>query len=308
MAERSPAAVIGDVAQQVRQAGGQARESLRVKVVGVENLPAEGPLLLACNQPRGDSGRIVRAALARELTIGARDHLFAGSGRLDAIRRRMLVERHRRPLEPVADAPAAGSLIAELRAGGTVLLFPEEGPTPDGAVHRGHPDVAWLAVMTHAPVVPLALLSASGGQGNRVVDRVLGQTLRVGQPLDFSRFWTTPSFSGRLDAVILRGITDEIMDAIRVLGDLAYRDSYRDLAKLQVSTQKERERRNRVWPGDIEDELRRQWRAADQADERRSLAIAQQLAREQALRAAQQDEARQAVRRDGPDAVPWQQR
>lgn len=299
MVAQPPAELLGEVVRQARRAAGQARESLQVKVLGAENLPSQGPLLLACNQPRGDSGRVVRSALAREVTIGVRDDLFTGEGRLDALRRRMLVQRHRQPLEPVADAPEAGSVIGRLRAGGAVLMFPEGGPTPDGAVHRGHPEIAWLAVMTHAPVVPLALVSASGGQGNPVVDRVMAQTLRVGQPLDFSRFWTTPSFSGRLDAVILRGITDEIMDAIRLLGDLAYRDSYRDLAKLQVSTQKERERRNRVWPGDIEDELRRQWRAADQEDELRALAVAQRLAREQAVRAAQQDEALHARRYQG---------
>lgn len=289
LTEKQDGGTVSRVVRLSRRYAGGAREQLRIKLEGLENLPDEGAVLLASNQPWNSAARIVAGALPRPVSIAARDELFTGSSRLDALRRRMLVARKRTPLEPVPEAVAAKSAVELLATGAVVLILPEGGPTPDGALHRGHPEVAWLAVTARMPVIPLALIPTDG-PGAGIVPRVIGPTLRLGEQLDFSRFWTSPALSPQLDRVILRGITDEIMDAIRVLGGLDYRDSYHDLARLQVHRQKSRDRRNR-WRNqvDVDRQAHREWVAQDEADDRAAMALARKMAQAEAARLADAD-------------------
>uniref|UniRef100_UPI0029307C1B lysophospholipid acyltransferase family protein n=1 Tax=uncultured Propionibacterium sp. TaxID=218066 RepID=UPI0029307C1B len=192
-----------------RRAARSTQQALSVHAEGLENLPAGGAVLAANHVWAGDFARL-RAALDRPV------HLAADSaGRLPGRR------------VPIDDPEQGGDAAGELADGGLVLVFPEGAPSPDGDIHRGGTDVAWLALTARAPVVPVGIVPAAVGPRplKPVTRRVFGPKVIIGVPLDFSRFWEIPALSYALDGVLLRGVTDEIMGAIAALTGRAYTDT-----------------------------------------------------------------------------------
>ena len=210
-----------------RRAARSTQQALSVHVEGAERLPDGGAILAANHIWAGDFSRL-RAALDRPL------HLAAGStSRL--LRRRVLVD----------DPQQGDDAVTVLADGGLVVIFPEGTPSPDGDIHRGGTDVAWLALTAKVPVVPVGIIPARAGHRllRPVTDRALGPTVVVGEPLDFSRFWEIPALSYALDGVLLRGVTDEIMSAIVALAGRTYADTTPAEAKELAAAA----RRHRAW-------------------------------------------------------------
>lgn len=210
-----------------RRAVRTTQQALSVHTEGLQNLPGGGAILAANHVWAGDFNRL-RAVLGRPARLAA-----GSSGRL--LRRRVPI-----------DDPVQGNDTAQVLAdGGLVVIFPEGAPSPDGDIHRGGTDVAWLALTARVPVVPVGIIPA--GIGHRllrpVTDRALGPTVVFGEPLDFSRFWEIPALSYALDGVLLRGVTDEIMNAIVALTGRIYRDTTPAQARELAAAA----RRQRAW-------------------------------------------------------------
>lgn len=192
-----------------RRAARATQQALSVHAEGLERLP-DGAAILAANHVwAGDFTRLC-AALDRPLHLAT-----ASANRL--LRRRV-------PIDDPAQGDDAARVLAD---GGLVVVFPEGAPSPDGDIHRGGTDVAWLALTAKVPVVPVGIVPAAAGPRllEPLTRRALGPTVVVGEPLDFSRFWETPALSYALDGVLLRGATDEIMGAIAALTGLPYVDT-----------------------------------------------------------------------------------
>lgn len=151
----------------------------RVRVTGSHLVPTHGPVILAANHTAfldvlvlsGHAPRPVRMlvdAATLQPPFGAAvlaaGHLPYGEG---------------------PDRAALRLAQVELEAGGIVGIFPE-GRRGDGAVRHVHHDVAYLAAVTGAPVVPVALLGTRplGGAVDalpRLRDRI---DVVFGEPID----------------------------------------------------------------------------------------------------------------------------
>lgn len=192
-----------------RRAARDTQQALSVHVEGLEQIPAGAAILAANHVWAGDFGRI-RAALDRPVRLAD-----GRTGRLP---------RWRVPIDDPEHGEDAGAVLGD---GGLVVVFPEGAPSPDGDVHRGGTDVAWLALTARVPVVPVGIVPAAAGP--RVLEplarRALGPTVIIGEPLDFSRFWEIPALSYALDGVLLRGVTDQVMGAIAALTGRTYVDT-----------------------------------------------------------------------------------
>ena len=102
-----------------------------------------------------------------------------------------------------------------------------------------------MALAAGVPVIPVAMVDSE-------LDRkVLGipwadhPVVRVGEPLDFSRY------NGREDErAVTRWVTDEIMTAIQQLGGQTYVDAYGTSVKYGSMTAEEAARRVKERPGD----------------------------------------------------------
>jgi 1-acyl-sn-glycerol-3-phosphate acyltransferase len=120
------------------------------------------------------------------------------------------------PVERGTHRAAQASLdasLAVLNEGMAFGIYPEGTRSLDGRLYRGRTGVAWLALTSGAPVVPVALAGTQDIQpvGKRL-PRVRRVTVRFGEPLDFSdRREMKPV------GPVRREVTDEIMDAIHKL-------------------------------------------------------------------------------------------
>jgi 1-acyl-sn-glycerol-3-phosphate acyltransferase len=123
---------------------------------------------------------------------------------------------------------AQESLAAALRVledGGAFGIHPEGSRSRDGRLYRGRTGVAWLAIASGAPVVPVAVLGT---------DRILpvgarfprpGRVIvRFGVPLRFA-----PPADGR-QGPARRAATDEIMAAIAALSGQEHAGEYNGLS------------------------------------------------------------------------------
>jgi 1-acyl-sn-glycerol-3-phosphate acyltransferase len=109
-----------------------------------------------------------------------------------------------------------------LAAGGVVAIYPEGTRSTDGLLYRGRTGVGWLALNSGVPVLPVGLegtdrILPTGGRFPRLHVR---PTIRIGEPMDFSRYRDLHPAAAR------RVITDEIMETIRKLSGQEYTGRY----------------------------------------------------------------------------------
>ncbi|HEX3811532.1 MAG TPA: lysophospholipid acyltransferase family protein [Mycobacteriales bacterium] len=122
----------------------------RMEVVGLENLPMTGSVLLAANHTHNIDGPLLFGLVPRPTAFFVKAEAFIGPikpfllhiGQIPI--RRGTVER----------APLAAALDT-LAAGGSVGIFPE-GSRGRGDVAKVEHGIAYLAVRSGAPVVPIA--------------------------------------------------------------------------------------------------------------------------------------------------------
>lgn len=189
----------------------------RREVTGLEQLPAGGVIIASnhishvdpivlCDFLLYDARRVPRFMAKREL--------FRGRGLVPTVMRgaqQIPVDRN----APDA-SKALGPAVEALRRGETVVIYPEGTVSrePDKWPMRGRTGVARLALLSGAPVVPVAQWGAQEVHdtyrtgGVHVLPRHT-MRFRVGPPVDLS-----PWQGQELTAEVLRGATDAVMDAI----------------------------------------------------------------------------------------------
>ncbi|WP_424184358.1 lysophospholipid acyltransferase family protein [Actinokineospora sp. G85] len=202
-----------------------AKLYFRPTVVGANQVPATGPVILAINHLAVVDSFVVPLMLPRKVAFLAKSEYFTGAGprgKLTAVLFRALgaipVQRDnsRAALESLE---VAGSVLDH---GGAFAIHPEGTRSLDGKLHRGRTGVAQLALEHQAPVVPVALVGTDKVQprGTRV-PRPRRIKVVFGEPLDFSRY------NGLGNSLpIRRAVTDEVMYALMELSGQEYVDSY----------------------------------------------------------------------------------
>lgn len=131
------------------------RSAFRLEVIGRHHVPRRGPVLLAGNHTGFLDGPLVWALSPRPAAFLAKSELFVGPlsrvlGWLDQ------VPVHRgRP-----DRTALHTALGLLREGGALGVFPE-GTRGAGALESVSDGLAWLALRSAAPVVPIAVLGTA---------------------------------------------------------------------------------------------------------------------------------------------------
>lgn len=200
-----------------------ARLVYRPTVRGLDNVPAEGPVILAANHRAVLDTAVISLVVRRRVRfLGKAEYFTAGGlrGRLMAAAMDGLgyIPVERGNAHAGLAALNAGQQV--LNAGGAFAIYPEGTRSLDGRLYRGHTGVAVLAFSTGAPVVPVALcgtekLMPRGGK----VPRLTRVTVRFGAPMDFSG-WTEHNLRAR------RAATDRVMAAIQELSRQEYVNTY----------------------------------------------------------------------------------
>lgn len=206
---------------------------------GTENVPREGPAIIASNHLSFSDHFFGPLPLPRKVTFLAKAEYFTGRGLKGLISRAFFHGVGQIPVDRSGGPASERAITTGLRvlAEGKLLgIYPEGTRTPDGRLYRGKTGVARLALESGAPVVPCAMfgtfeLMPSGKLMPRLRFR---PGVKFGKPLDFSRYAGLES-----DRLVLRAVTDEIMYALMELSGQEYVDEYAQRAKAKAKARTE---------------------------------------------------------------------
>jgi 1-acyl-sn-glycerol-3-phosphate acyltransferase len=198
---------------------------------GTENVPREGPAILASNHLSFSDHFFGPLPLPRKVTFLAKAEYFTGRGLKGLASKAFFRGVGQIPVDRAGGEASERALATGLRvlAEGRLLgIYPEGTRTPDGRLYRGKTGVARLALESGAPVIPTAMVGTFELMPpGRLWPRLrIRPGVRFGKPLDFSRYAGLES-----DHLVLRAITDEIMYALMELSGQEYVDEYAQQAK-----------------------------------------------------------------------------
>lgn len=154
------------------------RRRYTVEVLGAENVPSEGPLILAANHIGIIDGPVLAIYAPRPVHALTKIEMFRGFlGRFLSAAGQIPLDRFR------TDPAAVKTAVRVLRDGGAVGVFPE-GTRGSGEFERFHRGAAYLAHVTGAPVVPVILFGTRepGGASSSLPRRRGTMTLVFGTP------------------------------------------------------------------------------------------------------------------------------
>ena len=209
-----------------------ARLLWRPKVVGRRNVPRTGPVILASNHRSFIDSPVITLLAPRQVSFLAKQEYFTGKGLRGAVSRAFFSGIGAIGVERGAGSAAQQALdlgLARLEAGEAFAIYPEGTRSLDGRLYRGRTGVAWLALTSGAPVVPVALTGTEDVQpvGSRL-PRLARVRVEFGAPIDLSHFGAATSGRARRQA------TDAVMAAIQELSGQEPAGAYNDPPKTLV--------------------------------------------------------------------------
>ncbi|RLV55932.1 1-acyl-sn-glycerol-3-phosphate acyltransferase [Aeromicrobium phragmitis] len=197
---------------------------------GLENVPRQGPVILAANHLSYSDWLFMPLVMPRRVTFVAKAEYFESPGVKGWLQKKFFGGTGQVPIDRTSGSAAAGALKTQLRLlseGEVCGIFPEGTRSHDGKLYRGRTGVARLALEAKVPVIPVAVLNTDViAPPGKIFGTFARPGVKFGRPLDFSRYEGLES-----DRFILRAITDEIMYEIMNLTGQEYVDLYAQDAK-----------------------------------------------------------------------------
>jgi 1-acyl-sn-glycerol-3-phosphate acyltransferase len=210
----------------------------RPKVNGLENIPQDGPVIMAINHNSFVDSIFLPLIVKRRMTFLTKEEYFTTPGFKGFWMRMFFRGVGQVPIDRSGGNASEAALYTGVRvlAAGNVLgIYPEGTRSPDGKLYRGHTGVARMALAAEATVIPVAICGTRDVQpAGKTVPRVKRVAVEIGKPLDFSRYEGMGD-----DRFVLRSMTDEIMYEIMALSDQEYSDMYASRAKKLLSERDE---------------------------------------------------------------------
>ncbi len=203
----------------------------RPTVEGLENIPADGAAILAPSHMAFCDSVFLPLKVPRRVTFLAKSEYFTGTGLRGLANRLFFRGIGMVPIDRTSGSSAKAALetgVRILSEGKLLGVYPEGTRSPDGRLYRGKTGVARMALDARVPVIPVVLTGTDKIQPQgRVLPRIHRVRIRIGPPLDFSRYY---GMSG--DRFVERSMTDEIMYELMMLSGQEYVDMYAAKVKL----------------------------------------------------------------------------
>ena len=192
---------------------------LRLEVHGMENVPAEGPLVLMINHVDGMDPFIAVGTFPRLVTPLSKIEVFHIPliGFLTRVYGAIPLRRGQ------IDTQAVRQSLQVLHEGGVLLIAPEGTRSPTYSLQWGKEGMALIAVRTGAPIIPVAITGAQyAGRYWKQLRRVPVRIV-MGEP-----FHLDPA-GEPLRRPLLRAMTDEAMYRLAAILPPEYRGVYGNL-------------------------------------------------------------------------------
>ena len=202
------------------------RAFFKVHVVGRENLPKEGPFVLAIGSHTTELESALIQVYLREYEIRflAKAEYWHGKGLTGKLKAWFMTNTGQIPVERL-DPRNAGKVIGigadVLKGGGILALYPEGTRSKDGKVHKGRTGVVRTAIRGDAVIVPVGLIGFDKLNPHGRGFRPGMATMVIGKPInphlahdivDIAARMTGPA--NALEAVLARPVTERLMHVI----------------------------------------------------------------------------------------------
>ena len=200
----------------------------RPKARGLNNVPAEGPVIIAANHLSFVDSLFIPLVVKRKVVFLGKADYFTSKRTAWFFKAAGVIPVRREGGSASEAAIQAG--IRELKSGHVVGIYPEGTRSPDGRLYRGKTGVARMALLARCPIVPVASFGTRELQPiGKKMPKLSGRIEVVfGRPLTFERF-----FGQEADRFVLRSITDEVMYEIMMLSGQEYVDEYASKVKAE---------------------------------------------------------------------------
>lgn len=198
----------------------------RPKILGKDNVPKEGGVLLASNHLSFIDSFAIPVAAPRKVSFLAKHEYFTGTGIKGRFVRGFMEAGDAIPVDRDSSRGAQDSLdlaLQVLRDGKAFGIYPEGTRSRDGRLYRGRTGVAFLSLTAGVPVVPVGLIGTDKVQpvdqrGLKLAD----VTIAFGKPIQPSAYAGLPAGRAR------RQLTDDVMDSIAALTGQERADGYNE--------------------------------------------------------------------------------
>ena len=172
---------------------------LRLHVEGTENIPKNGPLVIACNHLSLLAPPVLGTAATRKVHFMAKEELFVPIlGDIYKILGAFPVRRGG------ADRAAIKHGIDILESNQVLAIFPEGTRSKTGKLGKAQPGALMMASKARATIVPACIIGTDYKRQGRIWPKV---TVRFGKPLPFPE-----------DAIVnkefLHAMTEDLMQHI----------------------------------------------------------------------------------------------
>lgn len=197
----------------------------RLRTEGIENIPREGPVILALNHIAWTDIPLMSLRVPRTTHYMAKIELF-NVFLLGGIMRKAGAFPVRRGEGDRESLRNAEKLLAQ---GETLVVFPEGHRSGTGQLQAGHPGTAYIALRSGAPVIPVAIFGTQNTlKGLRYGPFAPKVTVRYGKPIQFQ------GLDGRRNRETLARAADQIMRGIAAQLPEEYRGPYADLSSTEI--------------------------------------------------------------------------
>jgi 1-acyl-sn-glycerol-3-phosphate acyltransferase len=217
-------------------AGPFLRALARPRVTGAENIPESGGAIIAANHLSAIDSVYLPFMVQRPVTFSAKIEYFSARGPAARVLAWYMKATNQLSIDREGARAAQDTLeaaLARLLDGQLFGIYPEGTRSPDGKLYRGRPGVAWLALKSGLPVIPVGMVGTRRIlPPGKVVPRPGRVEVRIGKPLVFS-----PDLMAEPPAKARRQITEQVMAAIRELTGQEYVHVYASDRKRELKAQ-----------------------------------------------------------------------
>ena len=188
----------------------------RLEIKGLENVPPHGPVILACNHLSYTDPPLLVVTIPRPLFFVGKKELFG-----NPLTRLIMHSFHVSPIDRSSSGlDAVRILTRHLEKDRTVVIFPEGHRSPDHTLQQGMLGIAYLAVKSQAPILPVGVTGTQKISAWRMPLPLCRLTTSIGPP------FTLPVLEGKPSREVLHSIADMIMERVAAQLPPEFRGAY----------------------------------------------------------------------------------